>query len=613
MEISDDKKRDLYLRKVARGELSGTLEGKPSKDKPWLRVYEEEDIVAPLPQMTSYNYLWENNKQHLNDCAINYFGHRITYRTLFEKIDEMAKAFSNSGIKKGDIVAICCANTPEIVYMFYALSKIGAVADIMDPRVNENVMLKYLNDVNTKLFICLDFKLPEYQNIIDKTSIETVVSLSPLESLPVPAKALANAVSTLKGSKVEIPKKDNFISFKDFRARARNTEEVKEVEYQKDMPTAIIHTGGTTGIPKGAILSNDNLNALVHQFRLTDMAYERGEKWLNLMPPFVSYGLANGIHLSLCSGMETILIPTYEPEKIADLLIKYKPNRVAGSPAHWEYFAHSPKIKKHDLSFLRRPIEGGDSINIELERKINDLLHEQNCNDNLTKGYGLSETCAALCVASAKVDNELLIGSVGFPLIDTVISVFEPNTTEELSYNEVGEICATGPNIMLGYHNRPAENAETLITHEDGRVWLHTGDLGLITEDGRIFHKGRIKRLIVRFDGTKIYSSDIEQVIASHPAVSLVSVVGVRDSAHYQGELPKAYIVLKPEYKNNSQVIEEIAKLCNDFLIDYMVPFAYEELPEMPYTGMGKVDFMKLKSLQQATNLEAPLSRVLSK
>lgn len=621
----EEQERNLALRDYVRE--NGPEFGKPSLDKPWLSIYKDSDILDPVPEMTAYRYLYENNKNNLNAVALNYFGYKVTYRELFEKIDEMVKSLTAFGVKKGDIVGICCTNTPEIVYLFYAISKIGAVADIIDPRINEAVMSKYLNDIKCKLFFCLEPSLPKYYGIIDNTSVEKVINLPILEALPIPHKAFTVAKMAMEAKKenkplppvVKMPDSDKYMSFREFK-KAGKDGYVHEEEYAKNRPVAIIHTGGTTGIPKGAVLSNDNLNSLVHQLRHTELEFNRGQKWLSLMPPCVAYGLANGMHLSLSCGMQSILIPTYEPEKIDQMILEHKPNRLACSPAHWEYFARSERLKGKDLSYIIHPIEGGDAINPELERQINNILRSQGSKDELRKGYGLSETCAALCVASPLVDNDLLIGSVGFPLVHTTLSIFEPIPVDkgtvdpseivELGYNQIGEICAQSDNVMLGYYNRPEENEKTLRLHSDGKVWLHTGDLGLITPDGRVFIKGRTKRIVIRFDGTKVYPADIESVIAKHPAVALVAVVGVRDSAHEQGELPKAYIVLKDEYKNNKEVIEQIAMLCNENLIDYMVPFAYQEIPDMPYTALGKPDFMTLKKIQTETNLEPDLTRI---
>ena len=616
----EEQKRNLYLKKVLTGEEKGVLAGKPSLDKPWLKMYSDKQIMAPVPEMTAYQYMYENNKLRKKEKALNYFGYTVTYGQLFDKIDEMVKSLTSLGVKQGDTVCICCTNTPEIVYLFYAISKIGAVADIIDPRINENVMYKYLSDVNAKLFLCLDLSLPKYYGIIDKTSVEKVVSLPVLEALPAPMKAFAVAKQVIDAKKnnlplppkVVLPKNDKYMTFSEFKKQGKNGF-VVEAPYEKNRAVAIIHTGGTTGIPKGAVLSNDNLNSLAHQLRNTNLEFNAGQTWLSLMPPCVAYGLANGMHLSLSCGMQSILIPTYEPDKIDEMLLKWKPNRLACSPAHWEYFARSEKLRGQDLSYLINPIEGGDSINIELEKQVNEILRKQGCKDALRKGYGLSETCAALSVASPDVAPEHLHQSVGYPLVNTNMGIFEPidpekdadiNDIVELGYNQIGEVCTQTDNVMLGYFNRPEENARTLRLHPDGKVWLHTGDLGLITEDGRLFIKGRTKRIVIRFDGTKVYPADIESVIAKHPAVSLVAVVGVKDSSHEQGELPKAYIVLKDGYKNNPEIIEQIAMLCNQNLIDYMIPFAYEEIDKMLYTPLGKPDFMSLKKLQTETGIK---------
>lgn len=621
LEVSKEALDNLRLKKIQTGEILSKKNGIPSLDKPWLALYSDEKIITKQPNMTAYQYMKESNKKHMNDIAIEYLGVKITYRELLNRIDEVAAAFLSYGIKKGDIVAISCTNTPEVIYIFYALSKIGAVVDISDPLINENVMSNYLKDTNAKIFMCLDLTISKHYEMLKNAGVEQIVTLPVLQSLPAPLKAYAKAKqfidSKTKGTPlpkiVEFPQDDlRYYSYSEFIKHGKNTKIVEE-PYEKDRAVAIIHTGGSTGTPKGATLSNDNLNSAVHQLRLSDLEFQYKRRWLNLMPPCVAYGLGNGIHLALSSGMTTILIPTYEPAKFVEQLKKYKPNGLAGSPAHWEYFARSEKVKELDLSNLHNPIQGGDSLNTELENKINELLKQQGCKDQLRKGYGLSETCAALCVANTTVDNSLLLDSVGYPLINTTIGIFEPGTQQELSYNEVGEVCACSNNVMLGYYNRPEENAQTIQIHPDGKRWIHTGDLGIITEDGRVFIKGRIKKLIIKNTGAKIYANDIERIIASHPAVALVSVVGIKDSDHDIGELPKAYIVLKNEYKGNSDIIDDIKKLCEEKLVYYMYPVAYEELEDMPYTNVGKIDFMKLKSYQPETKMESGYTRVRRK
>lgn len=605
--IANDKIKEEY-KKSLNGIIDGVKTGYASIDKPWLSIYSKEEINNPLPKMSVLDYLYINNKNNMSDYALNYFGSKVTYEEMFKRINKANKAFQSLGVKPGDTVAICCANTPEIVYIFYALSELGAVADIIDPRINANVMRKYLEDSNANVFMCLDVSLPRYQEMLEELDdIKYVINLPVLGSMPYPMRKMAEIKAFLDSKFKNVPMPDKIkdmpkgvINYKDFMQMGLNNSIMID-PYRENKPVAILHTGGTTGIPKGAVLSHDNLNALVEQLKRTELEFYHRQKWLSLMPPCVSYGLANGMHLSLCCGMESILIPTYEPEKIDKQILQYHPNRLTCSPAHWEYFEKSKLLDNKDLSFIINPIEGGDSLNVNLERKCNEKLAKNGCTDRLNKGYGLTETCAALCVASPKIeDNELLIGSIGYPLCQTVISIFETDELtgeiKELGYNEIGEICASAPQVMLKYHNNEEETSKTLKVHSDGKTWIHTGDLGYMTPDGRLFHKGRSKRIVIRFDGTKVYPFDIESVIGRHPAVALAAVVGIQDKDHIQGRLPKAYITLKEEYKDNISIIKEIEKLCEDNLIDYMLPVEYEIIDTMPKTPLGKLDFTNLEN-----------------
>ena len=601
-------------------ELKQNLTGFASIDRPWLSVYRVDDILRPLPKMTAYQYLWENNKDYLDNVALSYFGVEITYKELFQRIDKVNTAFQKMGVKPGDVVEIVCTNTPEIAYIFYALSKLGAIADIIDPRINENVMRKYLKDSKSNVFMCLDVSLPKYQDLLEESDIEYIVNLPVLESLPIPMQVVAKAKTFVESIFKHQPlppkiKKDGkkVWSYKEFEALGKNPEPF-EAEYKENTPVAILHTGGTTGVSKGAVLSNDNINASVEQYKKMDLKMQRGQSWIGLMPPCVSYGLANSLHLSLSNGMKMILIPTYEPEKIDKQILKYKPQRIACTTAHWETFEKSKLLEGKDLSFIINPIEGGDSLNINLERRINEKLHRNGCYDSLNKGFGLTECSGGLSMASPRVDQELLIGSTGYPFPNTIMGIFktdeETGKITELKYNEIGEICACAPQIMLHYHNRPDETEHTLKVHDDGRTWIHTGDLGYFTEDGRLFHKGRIKRIVIRYDGTKVYPFDIESVIGMHPAIDQVAIIGIRDVKYLQGRLPKAYLVLKDEYKDQTEkVVNEVNELCINNLIDYMIPVDYEVIDSLPLTPMGKVDFKNLEDRNKEEDLLLKLTK----
>ena len=270
------------------------------------------------------------------------------------------------------------------------------------------------------------------------------------------------------------------------------------------------------------------------------------EKVLNLMPPFASYGLGNGIHVHLCAGMRLVLIPTYDPSIIDKQILKYKPNRIACSPAHYEYIKNSEKLKNADLSFLHHPIEGGDSLDVKTEEAVNELFLKNGCKDKIAKGYGLTESCSGVCVC---VNNEVnKLKSVGIPMSKNIISIFDiDDCNKELSYNQTGEVAILSANNMLGYLNMPEETKNTLKEHSDGTVWLHTGDLGRVDSDGNIFIDGRMRRMIIQFSGLKSNPFEVEEQLIKHPLVKRAVVVGAKDPNHEQGELPVAFILVDPE------------------------------------------------------------------
>lgn len=259
---------------------------------------------------------------------------------------------------------------------------------------------------------------------------------------------------------------------------------------------------------------------------LTGIDMKREHTWMDIMPPFIAYGIGMGLHLPLVVGMETILIPSFDAKKFDELLLKHKPIHMVGVPSYWGVIINSKKLAKKDLSYIIAPTVGGDTMDVTLEKNANAFLREHGCLYPITKGYGMTEVCADV---SGTVDTNNEIGSVGIPFVKTVISVFDPETSQELKYNEQGEVCISGPNVMLGYYkNEVATNAIKYI-HKDGSVWIHSGDIGYMTENGSLYIVDRVKRMIVRYDGFKVFPSLIETVVSSHDSVVSCCVVGIED------------------------------------------------------------------------------------
>ena len=609
----EKKERDLYLRGLANGEIQGPPVGYASIDKPWLKYYTEEQMNTDMPNKSAYYYLYEQNNEYLGRVALSYYGRKITFDELFSKIEETAKALKALGVKENDIITISMPNTPEAVYLFYAISKIGAVANMVDPRTSAEGIEKYVEEVKSDKIIIVDSYYNKVKPLSENGIVDKIVAVSPAESLPLGLN-LGYKVKEFIDSVKDSSKKNSFnektMDWKQFISNGKTYNGKTEANFIPNRPLVIEHTGGTTGQPKGVVLSNENINSVALQSLLTGIDMQREHNWLDIMPTFIAYGVGMGLHLPLTIGMETILIPQFDAQKFDELLVKYKPIHMVGVPSYWGTIIRSKKLAKKDLSYIIAPTVGGDAMDITLEKQANEYLKNHNCTSKIVKGYGMTEVTGGV---SGTVDDNNEIGSVGIPFVKTTISIFEPNTENELGYNENGEVCITGPNTMLGYfENQEATNA-ILRKHSDGKMWIHTGDIGHITENGSLFIVDRIKRMMIRYDGFKVFPSIIENVIGSHKAVEACKVVSIADREHSQGKLPKAHIVLKEDFKPyQNQILLEIKDLCSKQLPEYVQPVDYKFRDELPLTPIGKIDYLSLEA--EDANIKNSISeKVLKK
>ena len=564
------------------------LTGYPSIDKPWLKYYSEEAINAPLPECTAYELLYRNNKDHLNDIALNYYDRKITYKELFDEIEKAAKGFVACGVQAGDVVILSSVNSPEIVYSFYALNRLGAVANMVDPRTSEDDIYLYIRDSFAKVVVALEAVCPLMYRAGCRANISKVISISPAYSLTPVKKLFYRARNKSPNLSSEI------ITWKEF-VYAGETIKAKYAEYTRAERCVIAHTGGTTGTPKGVILSNDNLNAIVHGYRFTGIPFERKQKFFADLPPFIMYGLCIGIHAALCSGLEVILYPIFSPKDFPKQFKKYKPNHFADGADHIRYLSESSLTKKMDLSFLITAAVGGDGLSIELEKKVNQFLLEHGCKFEVVKGYGMSE-CAATAFTTFKSANEL--GSVGIPMVKNNVKIVDTDSGLELFYDEIGEIWISSPSMMLGYMNNPDETSKLIIRGEEGEIWARTGDLGCISNGGLLFHKGRIRRIYLSSVGdqpAKIFPLLVEEKLRESINITDCCVVGrpIGDSTYNEAV---AFIV-KCSQKSDESLIEELKDICRKSVPTYMAPVKYAFLDNLPLTPIGKVDYRALEEL----------------
>lgn len=559
-----------------------------SQAKPWLKYYDQKFIDQTLPALSAFEYVCQRSKNHLNDTALEYYGRKFTYADLIVNVKKTAAALRGAGVKKGDIITVVSIMTPEIIALFYAADMMGATLNLVDPRYSVEGIREYIEEVDSHLLVCLNVVYERCRQASKRTNVEKVIVLSPADSLP-PVMAVGYKLTTPDKNKYA----SNVIRWKQFIKGGEGQSTAAE-PYDPDHACVVVHTGGTTGSPKGVMLTDDCFNGIALQFQAYPKLFHRGQKLMNVMPPFIAYGFACGIHLPLVLGFTVIIIPNLDPAKLGSLVLKHKPEHMFGVPTHYQQLASDPKLRDKDLSFIINYAAGGDSLSRGAEQTVNDFLAAHGARYPIAKGYGMTEVSSAATVA-AGLDNKP--GSVGIPMVNTVVAAFEPGTDQELPIGQRGELCISGPCLMKGYYNKPEETAILLRRHPDGRVWAHTGDMGYLDEDGFVFLDSRIKRMIIRHDGFKVFPSMIENVVSRHPAVHQCSVVGCTDKDHTQGRLPFVYIVLKAGITaKKKQVIRELERMCAEELPEYVQPVAYKFISSMPMTPVGKVDYRQLEA-----------------
>ena len=559
-----------------------------SQAKPWLKYYDQKFIDQTLPALSAFEYVCQRSKNHLNDTALEYYGRKFTYADLIVNVKKTAAALRGAGVKKGDIITVVSIMTPEIIALFYAADMIGATLNLVDPRYSVEGIREYIEEVDSHLLVCLNVVYERCRQAAKRTNVEKVIVLSPADSLP-PVMAVGYKLTTPDKNKYA----SNVIRWKQFIKGGEGQSTAAE-PYDPDHACVVVHTGGTTGSPKGVMLTDDCFNGIALQFQAYPKLFHRGQKLMNVMPPFIAYGFACGIHLPLVLGFTVIIIPNLDPAKLGSLVLKHKPEHMFGVPTHYQQLASDPKLRDKDLSFIINYAAGGDSLSRGAEQTVNDFLAAHGARYPIAKGYGMTEVSSAATVA-AGLDNKP--GSVGIPMVNTVVAAFEPGTDQELPIGQRGELCISGPCLMKGYYNKPEETAILLRRHPDGRVWAHTGDMGYLDEDGFVYLDSRIKRMIIRHDGFKVFPSMIENVVSRHPAVHQCSVVGCADKDHTQGRLPFVYIVLKADTTaKKKQVIRELERMCAEELPEYVQPVAYKFISSMPMTPVGKVDYRQLEA-----------------
>jgi long-chain acyl-CoA synthetase len=561
-----------------------------SASAPWFKFYGDMPHTLNYPAKTIYELVRAAALKYPNDVAYEFMGKNVTYSQFMARIDRVAKALLALGVGKGDRFTICMPNCPQALDTFYALNRIGAVSNMIHPLSAPSEIAFYLNFSHSKAVLTLDQfygKLDQIRGDLKQPTKLVIAQIK--DELPAPLNLLYPMTKAAR--KVpKLPAAGDFIRWNDFLRGGKTIDELPDHPIGYTEGASILYSGGTTGTTKGILLSSANFNATALQTIAASGLHDiHGKKMLSVMPIFHGFGLGIGIHTALVGGATCILVPQFNVKTYAKLLIKKKPNLVPGVPTLFEALLRTDLFEDADLSFLDGMFSGGDSLSVELKHKVDDFLKAHRAKIQIREGYGTTECVTASCLTPKDYARS---GSIGVPFPDTYYKIVKPGTTEETDPNIEGEICISGPSVMMCYVDNPEETAQTLRRHADGRIWLHTGDLGAMDTDGFVYFRQRIKRMIIT-SGYNVYPSQLENIIDGHEKVLLSCVVGVKDK--YKMQKVKAFVVLRPGFEPTEEVRQELFDHCRKHIAKYAMPYEIEFRTELPKTLVGKVAYRVLE------------------
>ena len=559
---------------------------------PWIDHLDGIPAHLDYFQGSMYDKIAEVSENYPDYIAYDFMGGKVKYKDFISKVDKCARALAGIGVKPGESVTICMPNAPQAVIMFYAVNKIGAIANMVHPLSSEKEIEFCLKESSSVVCLTLDQFYGKFENIRENVHLRNLILTSVKDVLsPIKRKGYY----LVEGRKIKkVPANAEIIWWEKFLLDGKKYHGPFHVVRKAEDPAVILYSGGTTGTQKGILLSNLNFNALAQQIVATNPMYRPGDKMLAVMPIFHGFGLGVCIHSMLANGGRCLLIPRFNPESYAKLLKKHRPNFIAGVPTLYEALLRIKSLDRVDLSCLKGVFSGGDSLSIELKKRFDKFLKDHNASIPVREGYGTTECVTASCLTPV---NRYKEGSIGLPFPDTFYKIVKPGTEEEVPYGEEGEICLSGPTVMIEYINNPEETANTLRRHKDGLKWIHTGDLGMMDEEGFVYFRQRIKRMIIT-SGYNVYPSRIENILDAHELVQMSCVIGVPDP--YKMQKVKAFVKLVPGVSPNEETKQLLLDYCRKHVAKYAMPYDITFKEEMPKTLVGKVAYRVLEEEELA-------------
>ena len=619
--MRDDKKLELVA------DLPNKLTGIPSKDRIWLKRSKRASVKLPDSHLSVYDYIYECNKNNLDDVAleydplIDYSSTKITYRKLFKMIETTTKAYMELGVKKGDIVTVCLPSFVENIVNFYALNRLGAIANQIHPLASKDEVKFYLEEAESKIFVSYDGNFDNFKDVIEELNIENVIMVDATNLVSTKNKVMIlydkykklrkekniSLMSFIKEeSKTKTYPSSRYISFKDFMNLGKHNKEIIVNSFND--ACSLTHTSGTTGKSKGVLSSNYGFNEMVRQIAEETPVLERGDKELLVLPPYPLYVLCNNVHMCLARGINIVVVPKVDYQNIHKYFMKHKITAVQGIPSTVMSMLNDKGFKENnvDLSAIKFIVAGGGALASETLKKANNFLHKHNCKYNVTVGYGMSEMgSCAVCT----FDENDEFGTVGRPLNDTNIKIVNPDTKEEVGYNTAGEIWLSGPCRMIGYYKNEEATDKLFVKEYDKEgneiVWVRTGDIGMITPTGNLKYIGRDKRITMIVDiktntVSKVSNDYVEDILIGNYGTAVIPncvVVSVPNEETLNAL--KAYVVVKDSPADYSEIVTEMNKKCEEILRDNSRPIEYVFVDKIPETKAGKKDFVLVQEFEE--------------
>jgi len=540
--------------------------------KPWTKNYDEGvPSEINIPEKPLYSLIDDAASAYPERTAIIFFGKKITYKELKEMIDSFAHALQEHGVKKGDVVAIMLPNTPQFVISYYAILKIGGIVTPLNPLYKSTEIKRQLLDSGAETIILLDLLYPEFEIIKNEVKIKNIIITSLKDYLP----PLLKMLYPLKYRTPKIKYEPNMHKFTDF---LKYSPEYKPVNINpKEDIAALMYTGGTTGVPKGAMLTHYNLLSNAIQIKYWYKPKIEPMVVLSVLPFFHIYGQTTAMNYVFAHMATMVILPRFDVKDMFESISKYHVTVFHGVPTLYIQIINSPLVKKYRLDTIEACISGAAPLPIEVQKKFEELT-----GGKLREGYGLTETSPVTHVNP--ILGKFKIGSIGLPIPNTFAAIADPDSNVLLPPDSVGELVISGPQVMKGYYNMPEENAKAFF-ELGGIKWFRTGDIAKMDKEGYFYIVERKKDLI-KYKGYSVYPREVEEVLYQHPAVKEAAVIGVPDPE--VGEQIKAFVVLKDEFKGKVKEDEII-----DFVKARIAPYKYPRIVEfresLPKSAVGKI------------------------